>query len=498
MLWKKVLRDLYNNKGAYLSCLVIIVIGLMTFTSFSLVMQNLRLSQETFYQQQNFAEGFAKVQAMPLAQVAKLKDLEGIEKIQGRLVKDVRVLFSDREESVYLRLVSVNPEDDHSLNGVELSQGISLNNKEMNIWLDNKFFEANNLQLNEKIEIIVEGKKRALRVVGLGKSPEFIYALRTSADLFPDSKCFGIAYVPYEIMKTLFASHDNTVNDLIFTLEPKTDYQSVEDRLKTELDPYGLESIFPRKDQISHLLLSEELNGLEAAAKGVPVLFLSIAGMILYIMLKRMVEQQRGQIGVLKAFGYTFWEIILHYLSYAVIVGFVGGIAGALFGMALSYPLTTMYQVFFNMPGLQGRFSFYYLVLSIILAVSFSLCAGYLGCKKILKLPPAEAMRPPAPPVGKRVWLEGIAFFWGALTVQGKMAVRNISRDKGRSIFVFLGIMITFAIISLTWSMNDLIQKMLFDRYEKVETYDLKVSFSAPQSEEKVLRELSGFPELIE
>ena len=74
------------------------------------------------------------------------------------------------------------------------------------------------------------------------------------------------------------------------------------------------------------------------------------------------------------------------------------------------------------------------------------------------------------------------------------MAVRNISRDKGRSIFVFLGIMITFAIISLTWSMNDLIQKMLFDRYEKVETYDLKVSFSAPQSEEKVLRELSGFP----
>ncbi|MBZ4686392.1 MAG: hypothetical protein JG764_25 [Clostridiales bacterium] len=493
MLWKKMIRDLKENKGAYLATIIIIVIGLMVFTSFSMVMDNLRLSQQSFYKNQNFADGFIEVQAMPPSEIEKLQDIQGINDVQGRLVKDVKVLFPNRDENVYLRLVSVDPAKKNPINGVQLKQGIPLSNKEMNILIDNKFFEANNLKLNEEIEIIADGKKRALRIIGVGRSPEFIYALRTSSDLYPSPESFGIAYIPFEVMKTLFPERE-TMNNIVFTLRPGADYDNVKERLKPELKPYGLKSIYPRKDQTSHLLLTQELKGLEATARVLPLLFLSIAGMILYIMLKRMVEQQRGQIGILKAFGYTHKEILSHYMSYALTIGILGGIIGGILGIALSFPFTTLYQTYFNMPGLTSKFSPLYLVLSILLSLGFSLFAGYQGCKGILILQPAEAMRPPAPPIGKKTWLEKITIFWNMLTVQGKMAVRNMSRNKSRSIFIFLGIMFTFSLLGLTWSMNDLSQRMLFDQYEKVETYDVKVSLSNPLNQKKVSRELNHFP----
>lgn len=183
-----------------------------------------------------------------------------------------------------------------------------------------------------------------------------------------------------------------------------------------------------------------------------------------------------------------------HYMSYALTIGILGGIIGGFLGIALSFPFTTLYQTYFNMPGLTSKFSPLYLVLSILLSLGFSLFAGYQGCKGILILQPAEAMRPPAPPIGKKTWLEKITIFWNMLTVQGKMAVRNMSRNKSRSIFIFLGIMFTFSLLGLTWSMNDLSQRMLFDQYEKVETYDVKVSLSNPLNQKKVSRELNHFP----
>jgi putative ABC transport system permease protein len=467
------------------------VIGILVFTSFSIVSDNLRLSQEGFYKNQNFAEGFAKVRALPFGEIKKLEDLEGIKQIEGRMVQDVQVLSPDSEENVYLRLVSIDPLKGNPLNGVLLTQGIPLKNDEMNIWVDSKFFETHNMELNDEIEIITGGKKRSLSIVGVGKSPEFIYALRTSADVYPDPETFGIAFVPLEIMEKLFG--EKTFNDLVFSLKPGVKFENIKDTLELELKPYGLTSLFPRDDQVSHLLLESELKSLETMAQAMPLMFLAIAAMILYITLKRLTEQQRGQIGILKAFGYTRREIISHYLTYPLIIALIGSILGGIFGAMLAGPFTQLYQAFFNMPDLSAKFSPLYFFLGIILSLVFSLLAGYQGCKNILKLEPAQALRPPAPPGGGKIWLEKISAFWNMLTVQGMMAVRNLSRNKGRSIFIFIGIMFCFAMSGYTWSMNDLIQKMLYDQYEKVEVYDVKLTLNNPMDERQVARELAAF-----
>jgi putative ABC transport system permease protein len=493
MLQRKVIRDMKENKGGYAACIIVFAIGLMIFTAYSLVMDNLTLAQQDFYKKQNFAEGFAEVRAMPYREAEKLGSIPGIRDLQGRIVEDVRVLLPGKGNDVYLRLVSLDPAQENPINGVRVDRGLpQLEGGAMNIWVDSMFFAANGLALNQEIEVIAEGRKVALRVIGAGQSPEFVYAARTSGDL-PDREKFGIAYLPLESMQTLF-SRKNTVNSIIFTLQPGVSYSAVEQELKPELKPYGLESLYPRKDQTSHVMLTQELKGLEAMSRSVPMLFLSVAGAILYIMLRRLVEQQRGQIGILKAFGYNNREILGHYLTYALAAGLMGGLMGGLGGSALSFLLTAIYRMSFNMPGLQGSFSPAYLLAGILLSLGFAAFAGYQGCKGVLRLEPAEAMRPPAPPSAGKTLLEGAAFFWNMLTMQGRMAVRNIFRNPGRSFFVFFGIMLAFALGGLTWAFQGMTSRMVLDQYEKIEKYKAKVSLAAPMEDDPVSRELSRFP----
>lgn len=493
MLWRKMFRDLVENKGAYFACLVIIVLGLMVFTAFSTLVQSLKYSQESFYQNQNFADGFVQLQSINPNDVTKLQNIPGIQAIQGRLVKEVSLWKPEGQENVFLRLLSIDPNNINPINDILLSHGKTIRTSELNnIYLDNQFFAANNLNLNDKIEIIINGKKQKLSIAGVGASPEFVYALRSAADIYPSPETFGIAFVPWDTMNNLFPE-EKSFNELVFTLKPEASYDTVKEELEQKLKPHGLKSIIPRKEQTSHLLLNMELEAVATMSKAMPIMFLAIAAALLYITLKRLIEQQRGQIGILKADGYTSQEILQHYLSYALTLGLIGGLLGSLLGSVLSYPLVSLFKTFFNLPGLEGQFSFYYLLVGILLSLVFSLIAGYQGCKKVLALEPAEAMRPPAPIQGQKVLAERIQFLWKLLSIQAMMAVRNLSRNKGRSFFIFLGIMICFAISGFTWSMNDLMQKMLFDQYEKVETYDVKITLTGPADQKPVLRELKSF-----
>ena len=489
MLWKKMFRDMMESKGAYIACMVIITMGLLLFTALNLAVENLKSSRVDFYTNQNFAHGFASLRSMPSNEIRRLDGIEGIAQIQGRLVRDVQLLTEPGEDNIYLRLVSYDTGHDHPINNMHLELGTDLQSGVSNIWIDNKFFEANDLFLEDRLPVIAGGQIHELEIIGVGRSPEFIYATRTLADLYPNPETFGIAFVPVDVMKNMF-SEESAFNDLVFTLHPGYEYADVEDVLESRLRRYGLLSLIPRDDQMSHMYLDMEITGVEGMSTGMPVLFLSISAMILYIVLKRLVEQQRGQIGIMKAVGYTEKEIILHYMSYAMTMGFFGGLLGGLLGNALSFPFMMIFEEFFNMPNLQGRFSLLYTTLAVLLSLSFAAVAGFQGCKKVLSLEPAEAMRPAAPIPGVKVLLEKIHFFWNMLTVQGMMAVRNMSRNKGRSVFVFIGIMFCFAIVSLTWSMNELIQILLFDQFEKVEVYDVKITMTSPTDQNTVIREV--------
>jgi len=489
ILRRKMLRDIGRNKMAYIACAIVVIIGLMTYTAMQMSKDNLFIARENFYSQYHLADGFAKVKSMPYSQVEKLKDIQGIDEIQGRLVEDVRVLGMDEEKNIYLRLISMKQEKPYILNGVQLLKGSLPEENDRAVLLGDKFFTAHELSLGETLTVIIEGKRVKLNIAGTGQSPEFVYAMKDAQNLFPDPEAFEVAYMPYDVMESLFA-RKGMVNDITFTLKPGFEFEDVEQALEIELKKYGMESLVAQKDQTSNAMLTQELDGLETSSRTVPILFLGIAAIILYIMLKRMVESQRGQIGTLKACGYRNNEILLHYLSYGLMVGLAGGILGGLSGTALSISMTKMYQQYFSLPNLTGRFSWQYFLSGILLSAGFSLIAAYQGAKSVLSLKPVDAMRPPVPAFNKKSWLEQVPGFWAAFTVQGRMAIRNMLRNKGRSFFILIGIMFTFSMMAVMLSMYSMMDIMVLDQFTKVQKYDIKISFTSPLPLNEVAREL--------
>jgi len=496
VLWRKMIRDIWNSKGSYLACLVLVIMGLLLFTAFSIASDNLSLSQQDFYEDQNFAHGFAEIMSMPYRDVERLSEIEGIEQVSGRVKRQVRVTRPEGDVGVYLELVSMDLEDPERVNNAMLLVGSQLRSGEFEIWIDNQFINTYQLEQGYQVEIIAGERARELTIEGVAMSPEFTYPLRTEGEFFPNPEQYGIAFISRETMWNLFPDLRERVNNVVFTMEPGANFDDVKNRLEPELEPYGLVNLYPREDQTSHLMLTEEVDQIDRMSTALPLMFLLVAALIIYNMLKRLVEQQRGQIGILKAFGYSNREVTLHYIAYALTVGFVGGLLGGLIGIYLANPLTWLLLEFFHVPETYEGFSLYYLLLGLLISLTIFLVAGYQGCKYALKLKPAEAMRPPAPVSGKKTLLEKIRLFSEMLTIQGKMAVRNLARNRSRTAFLFLGMTLSCAVVIVTWSLNDIIDKLVFYQYEEVEVHDARVVLADPAAQAPVLRELAGYEEV--
>lgn len=489
MLWRKLIRDILENKMAYIACTIVIAIGLMAYTSMSMAKDNLFIAKDQFYSEYHFADVFASVKAIPYTRAQELNEVEGINIVNGRLIKDVRVLMSDSKDNVYLRLVSLNDTEAVVLNGVKLIRGDFPERNKRQVLLADKFYTANNLQLGEKLSVVIEGKQVELSISGSGQSPEFVYAMKEAQNIAPDPKKFEIAYVPYEDMELLF-DQKGMVNDISFTLRPGVKFEDVEQKLKSELKSYELRSLYAGKDQLSNTMLTEELKQLKKMSGSMPLIFLCIAAIIQYIMLKRLVESQRGLIGTMKAFGYRKWEIFTHYMSYGLLTGLAGGFLGGLLGTMLSKYFTEMYQTYYSLPNLTAQFSMKYFLMGIIMAALFSLAASFQGVRSVLKLQPAEAMHPPVPTFVKKAWIEKVLVFWHIFNVQGRMAIRNALRNRGRTFFTFIGIVFTFAMMAAFWSMGNMADIMIMDQFTKAQKQDVKLSFYKPLALKETVREL--------
>ena len=205
MLRRKMIRDIKDNKLAYLACIFVISIGLMVFTSMAIVFDNLNVTKETFYNKYNFADGFATVKAFPINSLNRISEIEGIQEVQVRIVKDVRVLMPDRDDNIYLRLISFNSEEAQPLNGVELISGAYPRKNRYEIMVGSKFLEANNLKIGQDITLIINGKSVGMTISGSGQSPEYVYAVRNLQNIYPDPRKFEVGYVSYDVMQTLFS-----------------------------------------------------------------------------------------------------------------------------------------------------------------------------------------------------------------------------------------------------------------------------------------------------
>jgi len=241
------------------------------------------------------------------------------------------------------------------------------------------------------------------------------------------------------------------------------------------LKPYGLLGSYPRKDQLSNAVLQSKLDGIRSMAVFMPVIFLAMAAMIQFIILRRMVKSQRTQVGVMKALGYSDYQIMRHYTVYALTVSVLGALLGSGLGVLAAGGISGIFAMYFNLPGGLKGFDLNTLVYAILLSLGIGIVAGLAGSRGVLQIQPAEAMRPEPPPLGSQSILEKWSSLWRIFSAGWKMTLRNIARNRGRFLVTMIGVMFAVGLLILPFFINDAINYIMVKNYYQGESYNLIV-----------------------
>ena len=217
-----------------------------------------------------------------------------------------------------------------------------------------------------------------------------------------------------------------------------------------------------------------------------PALFFLVAALVCLTTMTRMVEEERTQIGTMKALGYSKASIASKYILYALSACLLGGVIGAVGGSYLyPYVIIKAYQILYiGLPEPVMLIHADQAVIAILIAVFCTVAATALSCYKELAGVPAELMRPEAPKQGKRVLLERVGFFWKHLSFTWKSSLRNLFRYKKRLFMTIFGIGGSMSLLMVGFGLRDSIQEIVNNQYQQLWTYDAQLSVDEGKSEE--------------
>ena len=215
---------------------------------------------------------------------------------------------------------------------------------------------------------------------------------------------------------------------------------------------------------------------MESIARVFPVFFFAVAALVASTTMTRMVEEERGHIGTLKALGYGNGKIAAKYLIYAGAAGLTGCLFGLVVGLRLfPYVIYNAYKLMYNLPKLLPADDAYYAVLSICLIMAAILLATFGALRGPLRERAAELMRPKAPPAGKRILLERASFLWKRMKFTHKVTARNLFRYKKRFFMTVIGIAGCTALLLTGFGLRDSIGDIVGIQFGQLLNYNLTV-----------------------
>ncbi len=224
----------------------------------------------------------------------------------------------------------------------------------------------------------------------------------------------------------------------------------------------------------------------ESVAIVFPVFFFLVVALVCITTMNRMIEEQRTQIGVLKAMGYSSGQIMAKYMFYSGSAAMLGSVGGFLFGSYL-FPevIWTTYGMMYDFADIEYTFLPGLFVLSILIALLCTMGATWASCYKELQSVPAELIRPRAPKAGKRILLERITFLWKRLPFLHKVSLRNIFRYKKRFFMMIVGISGCTALLVAGFGLQDSVAGIVTQQYENIDVYDMSVTLDHPFTAEE-------------
>jgi putative ABC transport system permease protein len=477
VLERKLARDLWRLKGQVATIGLVLACGIMAMLMMRSTYSSLVAARDAYYTSHRFGDVFARLVRAPDTVAERLEGIPGVMRADPRVVKDVMIPMAGEPDPIVGRIVSIPDDGESPLNALYLRTGrLPLTEGEA-VVLEG-FAIAHALAIGDRIPAVIEGRLREVEVVGTALSPEYVLAM-SGREPMPDNRRFVVLWMARSGIAPAFQM-EGAFNDVTLQLERGASLPAVLAEVDRELAPYGGYHAIARDKQLSNAALQNELDMLRMLAVIIPAVFLAVAAFLVNVVVSRLVFLERTQIAVLKALGFTDRRIAFHYLGLVSLIVVIAGVVGVGTGVWSARGMTDLYADFYHFP------TRLYSVSPVVVAAALSIgliaaVAGALGAvRRVTRMQPAEAMRPPTPLSYRRSIAERLhlARFLGPSAM---MVMREIERRPLRFALSTFGIAMGVGIFLFGRFSWDSFDRLMSDQFLREHREDITVMLRRAQ-----------------
>jgi putative ABC transport system permease protein len=496
-LHTKLWRDLRRLRAQVVTIAVVVAIGVAGFVGMFAVHDSLKTSRDAFYADNRLADLFAGIKRAPVSLGERLRAIPGVAEVKLDVVFDAQVDLPEVVQPVTGRFIGLDlsaaQAGRQGLNALSLKQGRwPERGAQLEALVSDRFAAARSLKPGDVVHAILNGRRERIHLVGTAATPEYVFASQGGA---PDDTGFGIWWIDGARMTELF-DMQGAFNQASLRLEAGVPERAVLTPLDRLLEPYGSIGAVGRDRQLSTKIVSDELAQLKVMGTVLPAIFLAVAMFILNVVLSRQVATQRSQIAALKALGYTDGAIAWHYIQLALVIAGLGVVVGLGLSQLIGRGMLSLYDEVFRFNRLAYATDTTLVLLSATIAGLAAAAGTWTAIHAVVRLRPAQAMLPPAPPAYTATLVErlGLGRF---LSTSARMVVRNLERRPLRAAFTVTGIALAVALQISGAFWLDAIAHIVDVQFRQVQQGDVLVNFHRPVPV-TVVRDLQRLPGVLD
>ena len=461
MLAKKMIRDIKNHKIQFISIFLMAFLGVYVFVGFGAESFGFEQTANQYYGETNLADGWIYTSNLDDDFVDKVNNLSLTRDCERQLVVNSIADF-DNDPDITLHFLQ---DDDISKFYVVKGEELNLSDGD-GVWLDTRFADSKNLTIGDNVTFEFNGLEVEKEIKGLGYSPEHVYQTSDSS-MIPDYDKMGFAYMSYKA----FPLDEVPYNVLLVKYGGSA--SSYEKQLDDDLDR-EYSSFMPRAQHPSFAEFHDETEQHKMMTDVIPVIFIIISMLTLLTTMTRIIDNQRTQLGVLKALGFKNRTIMFHYISY----GFWMVLAGSILGFILG-PLTLPQLLFdemkplYSFPKWVTGFDISFVIVTVLMVV-LAVIISYLACRNIVNESPSSAIRPKVPKVSNSGFLEKLGV-WKKFSFNVRWNWRDAKRNKFRALMSIAGVLACTLIIVASFGCMDGFDEMKEWSYTDINHYSSKL-----------------------
>jgi len=493
VLDRKLLRDLRRLAPQVAAIALLGGIGVAVAVMANGALKAVEVAQARYYDQTRFADVFAGAERAPDSLAARLRAIDGVVAVDTRAGGAGLMSVPGLDRPAHVQLLALPRDPASALNQLVLTSGrMPAEGRGEEAVALKAFVDAAHVSLGQRLTMVVNGRQATFAVVGAVLSPEYVYSPSETA--LPDDAHRAVVWAPPSAVEGA-TGQVGAFSQAALKVSQGANTRQVLAETDRLLAPYGGSPAVARADQPSNNFLVQEEQQLRTLTWLLPPVFLLVAAGLTHMVMGRLVETEREQIGLLKAFGRTDAEAALPYLKLAGVIGLLGVAAGGLVGAALAAALVGLYADYFRFPVFQSQFDWSVFAITGLIAVAAALAGAALAAFRAAGMRPAAAMRPAPPATFHRGLFDALGLV-RHLDQPSRMILRRLERYPARAALTAAGFATSLALLVGTQFMQDALERVVDDAYYRTHRWSAQVTFFHPRQIGAVL-EAARLPGVI-